>query len=82
VYRQENNVRRRACCLRAVNVIKSVFYGLARHLSPGMLLDVVKTTFLCGFDSFRAHHFIINDLPVLAVLVNGPGISRSDIGSF
>jgi hypothetical protein len=39
-----------ACCLRAVNVINSVFYGLARHLSP---LYVVKTTFLCGFDSFN-----------------------------
>jgi len=29
-----------ACRLRAVNVIKSVFYGLARHLSPCMLLKL------------------------------------------
>ncbi len=29
-----------ACCLRAVNVIESAFYGLARHLSPCMLLKL------------------------------------------
>jgi len=29
-----------ACCLRAVNVIKSVFYELALHLSACMLLKL------------------------------------------
>lgn len=29
-----------ACCLRAVNTIKSVFHGLACHLSPCMLLKL------------------------------------------
>ena len=30
----------RACCLRAVNAIKSAFYGLGCHLSPYMLLKL------------------------------------------
>jgi hypothetical protein len=29
-----------ACCLRAVNVIKSAFHGLGCHLSPCMLLKL------------------------------------------
>ena len=49
----------RACCLRAVNAIKSAFYGLGCHLSPCMSLEL---RFLV--DSIpSAVTILFNDLP-------------------